>query len=196
MAAILLDKILKLGRTTTATAGQTAKAHKWYREQALKTTTTGSALFREAGSSILQTTLEIGRMYIFRYDPKLKQTLPYYDRYPAVIAFKSTKLGFLGLNLHYLPIRPRAALLNALHTTASNMRYDSSTKMKITYATLQSASKFKYFQPCVKSYLYSHVQTRFLEIQSEQWDIAAFLPVADFQKASVETVWRESMKGI
>lgn len=196
MAAILLDKILALGRTAGGTAGQTAKAHKWYRDQAVKTTTTGSALFKDAGSTVLKSNLEVGGMYIFRYDPKLKATLPYYDRFPVVVAFKSTKMGFMGLNLHYLPPAPRAKLLNALYSATTNERYDVSTKFKIAYATLASASKFRFYQPCLKSYLHGHVQSRYLQIQPEQWDIAAFLPIADFQKASIEAVYRDSMKGL
>ena len=45
----------------------------------------------------------MGRMYMYFYDPKTKETLPYYDRFPLIIMVKKEKGGFTGLNLHYLP---------------------------------------------------------------------------------------------
>ena len=44
-----------------------------------------------------------GEMYMFYYDAKHKDTLPYWDRFPLVFPFSKVKDGFLGLNLHYLP---------------------------------------------------------------------------------------------
>ena len=45
----------------------------------------------------------IGSMQMFFYDPKHKETLPYYDKVSFVNYIKTRKGGFLGLNLHYLP---------------------------------------------------------------------------------------------
>ena len=59
-------------------------------------------------------------MYFFNYDPKHKETLPYYDRYPLVICVKLLPDGFHGLNLHYLPPMQRAGLLTKLEEVASN----------------------------------------------------------------------------
>ena len=38
----------------------------------------------------------IGSMQMFFYDPKYKETLPYYDRFPLVIVVKQKRVGFLG----------------------------------------------------------------------------------------------------
>ena len=43
----------------------------------------------------------IGSMNMFFYDPKHKETLPYYDRFPLAIIVKPAPGGFYGLNLHY-----------------------------------------------------------------------------------------------
>ena len=55
-----------------------------------------------------------GRMYMYFYDPKHKKTLPYYDRFPLIIAVKPAAGGFFGLNLHYLPPILRARLFDGL----------------------------------------------------------------------------------
>ena len=41
-----------------------------------------------------------GMMYAFYYDPKHKETLPYYDTYPLVVIVELNSKGILGLNLH------------------------------------------------------------------------------------------------
>ena len=62
----------------------------------------------------LTTRIEMGKMYLFNYDPKHKQTLPYYDTYPLTIPIERYNDGFLGLNLHYLPPKIRLTLLERL----------------------------------------------------------------------------------
>mgnify|MGYP003298565434 CR=1 FL=1 len=56
----------------------------------------------------------IGSMQMFFYDPKHKETLPYYDTFPVAFVLSMYDNGFLGINLHYLPLRARATLLTRL----------------------------------------------------------------------------------
>ena len=44
-----------------------------------------------------------GNMYMFFYDPKTKDDLPYYDSFPLTVVVGPAPGGFYGLNLHYLP---------------------------------------------------------------------------------------------
>jgi len=122
----------------------------------------------------------MGRMYFFSYDPKYKDTLPYYDRFPLVFPIEEYNDGFLGLNLHYLGNHDRMVLLNRLSAFSSNKRYDETTRIKMDYDTLSGAKKLQMAQPCIKRYLYSHVRSRFIEIPASEWDIAIFLPVQKF----------------
>ena len=55
-----------------------------------------------------------GRMYMYFYDPKYKETLPYYDRFPLIILVDKVEGGFTGLNLHYLPPNLRAKFFDKL----------------------------------------------------------------------------------
>lgn len=134
----------------------------------------------------------IGSMFMFFYDPKHKETLPYYDSFPLVIVLKPAPGGFLGLNLHYLPPVLRAKFLDSILDVTNNKRYDESTKFNLTYKMLESASKYKYFKPCIKHYLTDHVRSRFAMVQAPEWEIATFLPAADFQKATTREVYRDS----
>jgi hypothetical protein len=100
--------------------------------------------------------------------------------------------GFLGINMHYLPLFVRAKLMDALYDLSSNKRYDDTTKLRISYSILKSAVKFKAFNPCIKRYLSTHVKSYFLNIPSSEWEIALFLPLARFN-VSESKVHRDSL---
>ncbi len=117
-----------------------------------------------------------------------------YDRFPLTIIVGPAPKGFYGLNLHYLPLDLRARFLDALLDTLNNQRYDDSTKFKLSYEMLQRASKLRAFKPCFKRYLSSHVRSRFAMVQPPEWEIATFLPTADFEKASLTTVYKDSRR--
>jgi hypothetical protein len=136
----------------------------------------------------------IGRMYFYYYDPKTKDQLKYYDKFPLVIPIERYGDGFLGLNLHYVEPKVRFILLDKLSTYTNNKMYDETTRLRLSYQTLKSASSIFEATPCIKRYLYSHVKSRFLEINANEWDIAAILPVESFEKKSKEHVFNESRK--
>lgn len=138
----------------------------------------------------------IGNMYFYYYDPKTKEKLPYYDRFPLVIPIEKYNDGFLGLNLHYLHPKTRMILLDKLSEYANNSKYDKTTRLRLNYDLLSRASKLSEIQPCLKRYLFSHIESRFLQISAEEWDIAALLPVEKFEKSTKNKVWSDSRKMI
>jgi hypothetical protein len=138
----------------------------------------------------------VGNMYMFFYDPKHKETLPYYDKFPLVVVIGPAKGGFLGLNLHYLPPVLRAQMLDALMDITTNKKFNNSTKFKASYELLVRTSKLKYFKPCLKHYLNEHVKSDFAYVPPPEWEIATFLPTAQFEKAGKNTVYRDSRKMI
>tara|TARA_B100000424_G_scaffold215581_1_gene173517 strand:- start:2390 stop:2983 length:594 start_codon:yes stop_codon:yes gene_type:complete len=139
-----------------------------------------------------------GRMYTFFYDPKTKNKLPYYDRFPVILLLEANQQGFSGLNLHYIPPRYRVKLLNELYdfivTDDEEDDENMKTRIRVTYEILQSTAKMKFFKPCYKRYLTSHIEGRALEIIPEYWDIMAMLPVGRFEKESVRKVYSESIR--
>lgn len=138
----------------------------------------------------------VGSMFMFFYDPKTKETLPYYDSFPLVVIVGKAPGGFTGLNLHYLPPALRAKMLDGLIEVANNKAYDETTKFSVTYNMLKRASTLKYYKPCFKRYLTSHLRSKFAYVPPPEWEIATFLPTADFQKASKSTVYSDSRKDI
>jgi len=138
----------------------------------------------------------VGSMQMFFYDPKHKDTLPYYDAFPLTIVIGPAKGGFLGLNLHYLPMALRAKFLDALMDVTTNDKFNESTRFDVTYDMLKSAAKYKYFKPCVKHYLTTHVRSRFARIPAPEWEIATFLPTASWQKGTGTQVYRDSKRMI
>jgi hypothetical protein len=134
-------------------------------------------------------------MQMFFYDPKTKETLPYYDTFPLVVVVGPAEGGFYGLNLHYLPPLLRAKMLDALMEVSSSKKSDDA-KFVITYKRLKSIAKMRYYQPCFKHYLNKHVKSKFAEVPAPEWEIATFLPTAQFQKASKQKVYGDSRKMI
>jgi hypothetical protein len=138
----------------------------------------------------------IGSMYFFVYDPKGKAKLDYYDRFPLVIPLESYSDGFLGLNLHYLPIRYRVYFMRKLMPRAVLNDDNEIMRLRISYEILDASRKYKEFRPCVKRYLYSHIRSRILAVEPEEWDVAMYLPVQQFKKAQPGKVWKESVEEI
>lgn len=175
---------------------RTQESRKWFmnkiknmrsinREQLMKTDP-----LKPKGSEV------VGSMYMFFYDPKHKDTLPYYDRFPLVVVIGPAEGGFLGLNLHYLPPQLRAKLLDGLMDITTDKKFTNSTRFKASYKLLAASAKLKYFKPCVKHYLSDHVQGQFALVPAPEWEIATFLPTADFRKASNFKVYSDSKRMI
>ena len=62
----------------------------------------------------------------------------------------------------------------------------------LTVRLLASASKLKYYEPCIKHYLSEKVATKFAEVKAPEWEIAIFLPTAQFRKANSYKVHYDS----
>lgn len=196
MPALIYAQLLAEGTRLGVLAGRVTEARQWFREQAAETVVKSPARLITQGGASLVTKARPGFMYMFQYDPKTKQSLPYYDRFPLVFPFRITNEGFYGINLHYLPLNYRASLMDSLYNLTNNKLYNETTKLKLSYDILESSSKFRFFKPCVKQYLNNHVKSRMLFVPSEQWDTALFLPTARFVKANQQTVHTDSRRQI
>lgn len=140
---------------------------------------------------------KVGRMYMFVYDPKGKDTLPFYDRFPLIYMVEPAEGGFYGINLHYLPPILRAKLMDALYETQVNgVVGNETTRLKISYQILKAAARFRWFKPCFKHYLFQHMRSKFIYVPPEEWDMTVFLPTEQFKKATREQVWKDSRSKI
>lgn len=149
---------------------------------------------REVGRSV--TKFQIGGLYFFYYNPKLKDDLPYYDTFPLVLVLERYPDGFLGLNLHYLPLNYRVAFMDKLMPYAVQTDTNEIQRMRISYDILNASKTFREFRPCTKKYLYNHVTSKILAVQPNEWETAVFLPAHQFKKMPVSKVWQESLDQI
>ena len=130
-----------------------------------------------------------GKLNMFFYNPKFKKKLPYYDTFPLVLPLETYSDGFLGLNLHYLPIPLRIKLLDRLVDYSNNSQFDESTRLIVDYSRLK---KIKLIQPTIHKYLASQVQSQFRRIDADEFTVATLLPVQRFKKATAKEVWSDS----
>ena len=191
------ESFLDTLKSAIKTSGATAKARAagdWFREKVkqasasarMRAVTPTQLLKREEEGSAT-----LGKMLFYKYDPKFAKKLPYWDMYPLVFPFEKAKGGFYGLNLHYIPPRDRAVLMDELKEYATNNKYDATTRLKITYDLLKGYGRAV---PCVKRYLGSNVRSNTVRINADEWEIAIFLPVERFQKEKARVVWNDSKK--
>ena len=144
---------------------RTNDARDWLQSKVASLSPNRAALMQDGNSKDKSI---IGRMYFFFYDPKTKDVLPYYDRFPLVIPIERYSDGFLGLNLHYISPRQRFFLLDKLSVFLNNHKYDESTRFALSYDVLKNATNAFEGTPCIKKYLYKQVKSRFLEISADE----------------------------
>lgn len=194
----VFSEIITTGVRSGQIPARTTRAREWYRDTAKEFGNTNGRInekrFVNSDPGRLTVRARPGNMYMYLYDPKTKDTLPYYDRFPLIFPFRVESDRFWGINFHYLPLQYRAMLMDELYNITNNKRYDETTKLRMSYQTLNAASRFRYFKPCVKQYLFSQMQSKFVYIYPSEWDIALFLPLERFSKASKTEVWAQSKK--
>jgi hypothetical protein len=169
---------------------RSGSARDWLRAKINELNPTRQSVVRD--KERLRDSTILGKMYFYYYDPKTKENLPYWDKFPLVIPIETYRDGFLGLNLHYISPKQRLVLLDALSEFANNSKYDETTRLRLTYNNLKNLGKAYKAKPCVKKYLFKHVDSRFLEISANEWDIAVLLPFQNFQGASANKVYNDS----
>ena len=189
------ESFLDTLKSAIKTSGATAKARAagdWFREK-VKQASASARMRAVTPTQLLKRQEEgsatLGKMLFYKYDPKFAKKLPYWDMYPLVFPFEKAKGGFYGLNLHYIPPRDRAILMDQLKEYATNNKYDATTRLKITYNLLKG---FGRAVPCVKRYLGTNIRSNTVRINADEWEIAIFLPVERFQKQKKSVVWNDS----
>ena len=157
--------------------GGIRKSVDWYRRNIadLGNRATAAALMR---SGKLNGIPSKGRLNFFFYDPKYKQVLPLYDRFPLVLPLETIPGGFMGLNFHYIRPVQRVSLLNNLQRFATG-GMKASTRIDATYDGIKNVSITRNM---IKKYLYGHVRSSFLRVDFDEAALAVMLPVQQFRK--------------
>jgi len=176
-----------------AAAGEQDRSFRWY-QTAVRKMANGINTFGEVSRTDIgefTTKLEPGNMYMFQYDPKFKETLPYYDKFPLCLPFDNMTGGFVGINFHYLPYGMRAQLLGTL-LNFTDKELTEKSKIEVSWSILKNFGRFPGVKPSVKRYLFSQVKSRFVKIDPNHWRASIFLPTHEFEKKSIQQVHRES----
>lgn len=137
-----------------------------------------------------------GKMYMFWYLPKHRETLPYFDKFPLVLPLDITGQTLTALNLHYLPIDLRQGLFYSLLNRVNNNKYDESTIMQVTYETLKGSGAMKAHKPCIKKYLADRIMGKIVNVPAQEWEIAVHLPTAVWRKQNENYIHNRSREQI
>ena len=192
MVAYIYQKLLDEGVKAGQAPAKTRSARNWFRNLARQTTgVQPNTIIKTAPKIQLTRVPQVGFMYHFFYDPKMKEELPYYDRFPLVLPLKSTNNGFIGINFHYLPIALRIRLLDRLVDFSNNTKFDESTILDVNYDKVKD---IKLVRPTIHRYISGRVKTDFRRIDADEFTVATLLPVARFSKAPISKVYSDSRK--
>jgi hypothetical protein len=135
---------------------------------------------------------KMGGLYHFYYDPTTKEKLPYWDIFPLVIPLSDTEDGFIGLNMHYLPVRYRAAFMDKLMAFAITNSDKQPERLRVTYNILKMSKNMREMRACIKRYKFRGIKTKILTIMPSEWETALFLPTAIFN-APMSQVYSDSI---
>ncbi len=161
---------------------RTKESMTWFRRKATQLGRVGKSIMNDEAVKLQASMRDhVGNMYMFFYDPKHKKTLPYYDKFPLILMIGPAEGGFYGLNLHYLPPVLRAKVLDVV------LAEDNKE------VAVKSIPK-KYISPMIKHYLNDHVKSSFALVDKPEWEIATFLPTAQFEKLNAGQVYTRSRK--
>ena len=146
-------------------------------------------------SAVSSSGLKQGKVYMFHYDAKWQEEIPYWDKYPIVIPLEQYKDGFLGINTHYIAPRHRTALLKPLleELRGNTIEGDGDTRMEVDYNIIQYSNDLRFAKPCIKRYLTTHIGARIVEVPYQQWEAILMLPLAKFN-VNANTVYAESQR--
>jgi len=191
--ASLLDKVQDAVRTGTV-GKEVKRSAQWFQDKikGLKGTlrnqwssTNAPKFYREAENKVspkvLKLRANLGDLYAYYYNPKHRQTLPFYDTFPLIMLIGFEKETFLGLNFHYINPKLRAILLDRV-----------TAKVGSGIINWNKISKIRQVEPCVKRYRYDHIVRKVIPIEEQENEIAIFLPLERFKKASKSKVWADS----
>jgi hypothetical protein len=133
-----------------------------------------------AGAGTLESGLTPGSLYLYSYDPKWKAVLPIYDTFPLVFPFRKMGDRFLGFNLHYLPVAARVAMMGTLMEYINTPTLTTTSRIRVSYEMLNHFAKLEPLRETIHMYLFSHVRSRFLKIDADNWTTVARLPLENF----------------
>lgn len=143
---------------------------------------------------------QVGRMYAFVYDAKYKKELPYWDRFPLILALRVDEQYVLGINLHYLAPIMRQKFLERMLIAQPRLLNQKSIGPKAKFNVNWDAIKrYPGADKMIKLYIRSRIQGPTIEINAVQWANTVWLPTQQFldkngKRYSARKVWADGKR--
>ncbi|AGN30381.1 DNA end protector protein [Vibrio phage nt-1] len=118
-----------------------------------------------------------GNMYVFAYDAKTKDKLPYWDKFPCILCLGQQKGYMLGLNLHYIPPKEREKFLTTLLRYANTKTVSNSTRLVIDWGRVKN---IKFSKHMVKLYIMKRIKGSLEEVKPHDWYNVIHMPLQQF----------------
>jgi len=131
-----------------------------------------------------------GYIYSYKYDPKYRDTLAYYDGFPLIIFLKFVKGGFYGLNIHFTPMKIREKMFK-------QFKYKQGKKEEIRSESVWTSLNTvrRYFPVIIRRYLTGHIRGRIIAIPPTKYTVEELknFPTEKFFKLSSNEIFKIAM---
>ena len=135
---------------------------------------------KEKKGTALRKSIYPGAFIQYKYNPKYRDVLPFWDAFPSIIVMSKTKRHILGLNLHFVPVSMRKTLVGYLvKTNKSNIK--KGLPMKADYDHFKGLLKKLNLGVAVRKYIISRMSSDMSVINSNA-DYLEALPYIQTKK--------------
>ena len=150
-------------------------------------------------AKITRTRFQPGKIYVFKYDPKYKKELPWFDANPVVLAIEQVNNNDLGINLNLLPVPYKEKLLDELFTkmrikvdkkeTDEILKIDALKEkpLRITYDGIKAYLEKDGYEFALRQYIPSRKKNQAV-VSYSKWPEIALCDFMDFNKTNVMKV--------
>lgn len=132
--------------------------------------------------------IKLGSLITFVYDPKHKQTLPFFDILPLAIPLARYGDRLLALNCHYLPYTFRISLVTELMKRISWKKRLQYRDIKAAIQSSKMPHAMLYY--CIRSYLYNHIRSEVKAFHTQNFQKAVREIMPRFKKETEENIYR------
>lgn len=113
---------------------------------------------------------------LFKYNAKQGNVSGYWDKFPLVIIVRPLNDHFYGFNLHYLDYETREKIISIIKRF--KREGDTRSTFKYVYPFLDALVKMGKYNYAYKNYSYTRLESKFVVIKSNYYDLVSRLPIA------------------
>lgn len=129
-----------------------------------------------------------GYIYHYKYIPKYKDTLSFYDGLPLIIYLKPHEDGktFYGYNIHFIPMKLREKIFEQFRFRNNGTIIDDAS-IWVGMSLIQ-----RFYPIIIRRYLYTHIREKIYPIPMRLYDIenVKYFPTENFYKLTSDQIFR------